>query len=320
MIKMKVNKKLLQQHLSETTGKVVTLKDISNMQTSISRPDESIEAVVDTLRKIEGKQSDNLWYYNFHKILYLYMPIGSTVEVFTDHANGTLTGLIFQDNIMKSMFSAYPELLLIDATYKLTNLRMPVYLMMSIDGNGQGEIVFVFLTAVETEQVIMEMVQSFKRANPRWTETKVVMSDKDFNERSVFRKEFPDAALHICLFHTLRSFRREITTEKMSIRPGERDHALEIITKLAYSKSESEYDEHYQDLLHSGLTNVISYYNSNWHGIRFEWVECFKGVSFTLGERTNNRLENINGKIKSVCSRYDTLPHYFSAWNLVSIN
>jgi len=206
---------------------------------------------------------------------------------------------------MKHVFSAYPEILLIDATYKLTDLRIPVYLMMSIDGNGQGEIVVIFLTAVETEKAITEMVQSFKVANPRWTETKVVMSDKDFNERSVFRKEFPEAALHICLFHTLWSFRREVTTEKMSIFPGKRDHTLEIVTKLAYSKSESEYEEFYQDLLYSGLTNVISYYNSNWHEIRHEWVHCFKGVSFTLGERTKNHLENINGKIKSVFSRYE---------------
>ena len=199
---------------------------------------------------------------------------------------GTFTGLIFQDNLMKSVFSSYPEVLLVDATYKLTNLRIPVYLMMSIDGNGQGEIVLVFLTAVETEQTITKIVHSFKEVNPQWTKTKVVMSDKDFNERAVFRKEFPEAALHICLFHTLQSFRREITTEKLGIRSGERDHALEIIMKLVYSKSESEYEEHYQDLLQSGLKTVVSYYNSNWHDIRHEWVECFKGVSFTLGERT----------------------------------
>ena len=31
------------------------------------------------------------------------------------------------------------------------------------------------------------------------------------------------------------------------------DHVLEIITKLAYSKSVAEYDLHYQDLLESGL-------------------------------------------------------------------
>ena len=225
------------------------------------------------------------------------------MEVFTDSDN-TLMGIMFQDGIMKTVFSAYPELLLVDATYKLNDLRMPVYLLMSIDGNGQGEIILVFLTQLETEAALSKMVQAFKLHNPKWKETRVIMSDKDFNERSVFRKEFPDAVLHLCLFHTLRSFRREVTCDKLGIRPGERDHALELSTKLVYSKSENEYDENYQELLQSGLSTVISYYNINWHPIRLEWVECFKGVNFSLGETTNNRLENINGKIKSVCNRY----------------
>lgn len=147
------------------------------------------------------------------------------------------------------------------------------------------------------------MVQAFKKHNGHWNKTKVIMSDKDFNERAVFRKEFPEAVLHLCLFHTLRSFRREITCEKLGIRSGERDHALELLTKLTYSKSETEYNENYQDLQCSGLKSVISYFNDNWHPIRQEWVEFYKGVSFTLGETTNNRLENINGKVKSVCSR-----------------
>ena len=85
------------------------------------------------------------------------------------------------------------------------------------------------------------------------------MSDKDFNKRAIFKKEFPNAALYICLFHVLRSFRREITTDKLSIHPDERDCVLEIISKLAYSKLESEYGEHYQALLKSGLKTVISY-------------------------------------------------------------
>lgn len=87
--------------------------------------------------------------------------LGSTVEVFTNSEN-TLTGIMFQDGIMKSVFSAYPELLLVDATYKLNDLRMPVYLMMSIDGNGHGEIVLVFLTQLETEEALSRMVQAFK--------------------------------------------------------------------------------------------------------------------------------------------------------------
>lgn len=235
-----------------------------------------------------------------YSCIYLYQ-LGSSVEVFTDAS--TFTGLLFQDRIMKSVFNSYPEVILVDATYKLNNLRMPLYLLMCIDGNGQGEIVLMFLTTMETEEAITKMIRTFKLTNPKWEYTKVVMSDKDFNERAVFKKEFPNAALHICLFHVLRSFRREVTTDKLSIRPGERDHVLEIISKLAYSNSESEYDEHYQDLLKSGLKTVISYYNANWHGIREQWVACYKDVCFTLGERTNNRLESINGKIKSVCCR-----------------
>ena len=124
------------------------------------------------------------------------------------------------------------------------------------------------------------------------------MSGKDFNKRVVFKKTFPNVALHICLFHVLKRFRREVTTNILIIiYTGERDHVLEIIFKLVYSKSESKYDESYQALLKSGLKTLISYYNTHWHGIRQHWVACYKEVCFTLGERTNNRLKNINEKI-----------------------
>ena len=122
--------------------------------------------------------------------------LGSSVEVFIDDAN-TFTGLMFQDRIMKSVFGLYPEVILVDATYKLINLRMPLYLMMCIDGNGQGEIVLMYLTTTETEEAITKMVRAFKNINPQWEHTKVVISDKDFTERAVFQKEF--LMLH-CIF------------------------------------------------------------------------------------------------------------------------
>ena len=49
------------------------------------------------------------------------------------------------------------------------------------------------------------MVQAFKSVNPMQVDTKVVMSDKDFNKCNVFKKEFPQASLKICLFHTLHN-------------------------------------------------------------------------------------------------------------------
>ncbi len=126
------------------------------------------------------------------------------MDIFADDDN-TLTGILFQDSLMKSSFSSFPELLMIDATYKLNELRMPLYLMIVLDSNGQSEIVAAFLTSVETELAITKMVKAFKLHNPSWTATTAIVSDKDFTERNVFKKEFPNASLVICLFHACAS-------------------------------------------------------------------------------------------------------------------
>ena len=56
LLKLKVNRKLLQQHLSESSGKVVTLKDISNISTGVKKVSvESIEGLVTKLKGIKGK-------------------------------------------------------------------------------------------------------------------------------------------------------------------------------------------------------------------------------------------------------------------------
>jgi hypothetical protein len=38
------------------------------------------------------------------------------------------------------MFEKLAEVLLIDATYKLNELRLPLFVLMSVDDNGEGEI------------------------------------------------------------------------------------------------------------------------------------------------------------------------------------
>ena len=102
---------------------------------------------------------------------------------------------------MRMNFECFPEVLLVDATYKLTNLRMPVYLLLTIDGNGQSEIVALCVTNLETQEGIGAMVQTFKHHNSSWEKVRLIMTDKDLTERLVFGREFPEAKLHLCLFH-----------------------------------------------------------------------------------------------------------------------
>lgn len=143
------------------------------------------------------------------------------------------------------------------------------------------------------------------------------MSDKDFMECQAFAKCFPNASLLICLYHTLRTFRREITVEKMGITSSERDRALEMISNIMYSKSQDAYKANVNLLKDTKWKAVKKYFFENWHPIKEQWVSCFKDSVFNLGETTNNRLESTNAKIKSVCSAYISLLQFFTEMSSV---
>ena len=76
---------------------------------------------------------------------------------------------------MKRTFDTYPELLLIDATYKLNDLQMPLYVVMVVDGNGESEIVSLWITQFEDKETITELVQEFKKHNEKWSAVQCII-------------------------------------------------------------------------------------------------------------------------------------------------
>ena len=135
----------------------------------------------------------------------------------------------------------------------------------------------------------------------------MILTDKDMSERNVSGKAMPQANLQLCMFHVPRNCRREVSVEKLGISVGEKIRALEILQDIVYSKSDEQYKLHYNKLCNDCSNAVISYYN--WHNIRKEWVDGLKdGVN--LGNRTNNRIESINDKVKSVFKHHSTLPEF----------
>ena len=67
------------------------------------------------------------------------------------------------------------------------------------------------------------------------------------------------------------------------------------------------YSTQYEDRKSTQLHSVITYYDSNWHNIRKQWVEGLKHQQMSLGERTNNRLESLFQKLKSMISSHHKL-------------
>ena len=155
------------------------------------------------------------------------------------------------------------------------------------------------------------MVDSFQKHSLAWRNVRVIMADKDIHERDVLKQKFPGSSILICLFHTLRTIRREITCEKLGITSAQRITALEFIQKLTYAHTEEEYQALYNKFCTAVPKQVLEYFNNNWHSIRNEWVVGIKACCGSFLNTTNNRLESINAKLKQVINRHSSLEEYF---------
>ena len=66
--------------------------------------------------------------------------VGAVVEATVDSDN-MLSGIYFQDAYIIENYAKFPETLFIDATHKLNELWMPLYVLLVEDGNGESQIV-----------------------------------------------------------------------------------------------------------------------------------------------------------------------------------
>ena len=159
---------------------------------------------------------------------------------------------------------------------------MPLYVLVSIDGNGDSEIVCLWIVQSEDKSTLSNVLVEFKKHNEGSLLIQCVMTDKDITERDVIKEQLLQAALVICLFHTLRTMRREVSCEKLGISQSERVMSLEILSKMAYARSEEAYLQIYNELSECAPKGVLEYFNENWHTIRNEWVDSLKICSAIL--------------------------------------
>ena len=249
LIAIGANKKLIQKQMSTSTGKSITMKDLSNIENRYKnnrhQTKNDIAYCVEKLR-------------NEHKC-YVDLSVDS---------EDTFCVFFAQDELMRSTFEVYPEIIFLDATYKLLELKFPVYLFVVEDANGEGEIVGLGSLVHEDAESLEWLVQSFIERNPNIKKTRLVMADKDMKERDVVKRLLPWAKVLICLFHALKTFRREVTMDAMQISSQTRENCLQVIQMMCYAKSTFEYDGHYKQFCNIAPSTVRTYFDSNWHPIR----------------------------------------------------
>ena len=100
---------------------------------------------------------------------------------------------------MQNVASDFFEIFFIDATYKLNDLGIPLYIFMVEDFMGCTEVAGVGLLVAENEESLKWLMESFMKNNKSFPN--IIMADKDMTFRKVIKELYPDCKLLICLFH-----------------------------------------------------------------------------------------------------------------------
>jgi len=108
MVKMKVNKKILQNDLMRTHNKIVTLRDIHNLNISNSPASDALKMLVERY-----KNSD------------------VTLHISKNYSN-ELKAIYFQHLEMQRIFSLCPKVLFVNAIYKVNDIRLPLYVFLGL--------------------------------------------------------------------------------------------------------------------------------------------------------------------------------------------
>ena len=277
----------MQQSYAEKAGKKITLKDVHNITTRMKASNSVPPAAA-----AKGLYD---WLKEEHPSLYCDFVVKEEV----------LSGIYMQDAEMLSTFQRFPEVLLCDSTYKTNNANMALYVLIAIDSHSESQVVATFLLSSEDKLSLQQMIAKFKENNENWSNIKCVITDKDMTERSIFKAEMTQVAMQICLFHTLRTFGREVTIDKMNITSTQRTESLKMLEKLSYAADEESYTEVYEDFVQKAPVSVVTYFNKNWHTIKREWVRGLK--SFHLQNDTTNIVESFFSHLKKYFHPRSTL-------------
>ncbi|XP_043277800.1 uncharacterized protein [Venturia canescens] len=137
LLDLQANKKLVRQKCVDDFGKQILLKDLSN----IMKRQGSHNNLKTTVEKLEKK-------------------FGAECHIYEEDTE--MKGLFFVTKQMRDAMDAYPEFVGIDGTFKLLNIRAPIYLMVVEDSEGSTEIIAVCILVNEDEDSMAWLLQTFK--------------------------------------------------------------------------------------------------------------------------------------------------------------
>ena len=145
----------------------------------------------------------------------------------------------FVTRSMRAMLDAFPECLIVDATYKVNHYLYPLLTIMVLNGEGHGMPVFHAFLAKEDKVIFGQCPRVFQELFNKEKTTCFVI-DKDMAEQAALGSVFPDIPVNLCHFDISQAVKRYLGKE-LGRGTAAVKRVLELFMCEVYMESLEEY-------------------------------------------------------------------------------
>ena len=161
----------------------------------------------------------------------------------------------------------YPNLVLMDATYKTCKLALPLFFLV-VRTNVGYSVVAEFIIQHEDSKSIAEALGLL---HAQWDSNSIsignFMIDCQQSEENAIREIFPESVVYLCHFHMLQAWLRWLVNKKNGVAPY-KDYCLSLLRSVAESKTTDEYTKCLMNLekshVWSSYPSLRNYFTQQW--------------------------------------------------------
>ena len=196
--------------------------------------------------------------------------------------------IFLQSRKQRDWFDKFPELIILDGTYKINNAGMALYDILVEDGFGSSYVVAYCFVAQETKVSLVNFLQIFKKYNPRWKDVKVTLTDKDMTEIVSLNEELPQSTNLLCRFHMLKYFRTKIATYSCS--KETKEQLMQLAKRMVHALSVDDMNQVVAEI--ESISPLFhEYISKNWLPCKGSWCTFEQKELFTMCNSTTNKIE-----------------------------
>ncbi|KAK3916799.1 hypothetical protein KUF71_006400, partial [Frankliniella fusca] len=201
--------------------------------------------------------------------------------------------ILIQTTDMRKALLKFPEVILMDLTYKINKNMMPVSVIQIMNGEGKGEAVCYAFLANEKKETLTNMLLAFcvQSGQDIFAKTNCIVVDKDFSEIGAIRAVMPNAKVHICSVHV------EKNVKKAARGDPNKKQAMESFKCMLYAENDSEFQIHLSDFSKVASKTLHTYFVNNWLLSKEAWSLKDRITVNTLRNHTTNRILDVNSTL-----------------------